>query len=55
MKEALITKGTEFAGRPQDPYINDTTQHKGTTRMICGKADITDIHFLKTTDFYQFL
>lgn len=29
MKEALITKGTEFAGRPQDLYVNDTTQRKG--------------------------
>ncbi|KAM3609886.1 uncharacterized protein V6R79_021927 [Siganus canaliculatus] len=29
MREALITKATEFAGRPQDLYVNDTTDRKG--------------------------
>ncbi|CAK6970127.1 cytochrome P450 2F2-like [Scomber scombrus] len=29
MKEAMVTKATEFAGRPQDLYVNDTTQRKG--------------------------
>ncbi|XP_042352815.1 cytochrome P450 2F2-like [Plectropomus leopardus] len=29
MKEALVNKATDFAGRPQDLYVNDTTQRKG--------------------------
>nr|XP_046250390.1 cytochrome P450 2F2-like [Scatophagus argus] len=29
MKEALITKGTEFAGRPQDLFVNVATENKG--------------------------
>lgn len=29
MKEALVTKATDFAGRPQDLYVNDTTDRKG--------------------------
>ncbi|XP_059190460.1 cytochrome P450 2F2-like [Centropristis striata] len=29
MKEAILTKGVDFAGRPQDMYVNDTTRRKG--------------------------
>ncbi|KAM8893197.1 cytochrome P450 2F2-like [Spinachia spinachia] len=29
IKEALVTKGIDFAGRPQDLFVNDTTQRKG--------------------------
>ncbi|XP_054476279.1 cytochrome P450 2F2-like [Anoplopoma fimbria] len=29
IKEALVTKGIDFAGRPQDLFVNDTTRRKG--------------------------
>ncbi|KAK7891937.1 hypothetical protein WMY93_023900 [Mugilogobius chulae] len=29
IKEALVNKGVEFAGRPQDMYVNITTENKG--------------------------
>ncbi|XP_034390350.1 cytochrome P450 2F2-like [Cyclopterus lumpus] len=29
IKEALVTKGVDFAGRPQDLLVNDSTQRKG--------------------------
>uniref|UniRef100_A0A4W6DDQ6 Cytochrome P450, family 2, subfamily X, polypeptide 9 n=1 Tax=Lates calcarifer TaxID=8187 RepID=A0A4W6DDQ6_LATCA len=29
MKEALVNKATDFAGRPQDMFVNETTQRKG--------------------------
>ncbi|XP_029289152.1 cytochrome P450 2F2-like [Cottoperca gobio] len=29
MKEAIVTKGSDFAGRPQDLFINETTRRKG--------------------------
>ncbi|XP_074488113.1 cytochrome P450 2B4-like [Sebastes fasciatus] len=29
MKEVLVTKGIDFAGRPQDLFVNDTVQRKG--------------------------
>nr|QLC36636.1 cytochrome P450 2X24 [Kryptolebias hermaphroditus] len=29
MKEAMVIKATDFAGRPQDLFINDITQRKG--------------------------
>ncbi|XP_068458853.1 cytochrome P450 2F2-like [Clinocottus analis] len=29
IKEALVTKAVDFAGRPQDLFVNDTTQRKG--------------------------
>uniref|UniRef100_A0A3Q2CYN8 Cytochrome P450 2J6-like n=1 Tax=Cyprinodon variegatus TaxID=28743 RepID=A0A3Q2CYN8_CYPVA len=29
MKEAIVIKSTDFAGRPQDLFINDVTQRKG--------------------------
>lgn len=32
MKEALVTKAKEFAGRPQDLFVNDTTDRKGEKR-----------------------
>ncbi|XP_077566873.1 cytochrome P450 2F2-like [Stigmatopora nigra] len=38
MKEALISKGTEFAGRPQDLYVNDTTDRKGVILADYGSS-----------------
>ncbi|XP_061578227.1 cytochrome P450 2F2-like [Cololabis saira] len=29
MKEAIVIKGTDFAGRPQDLFVNDVSQRKG--------------------------
>ncbi|XP_059190459.1 cytochrome P450 2F2-like [Centropristis striata] len=29
IKEAMLTKGVDFAGRPQGMYVNDVTQQKG--------------------------
>ncbi|KAM4573471.1 cytochrome P450 2F2-like [Odontesthes bonariensis] len=29
IKEAIVIKGTDFAGRPQDLFVNDVTQRKG--------------------------
>lgn len=29
MKDAMVTKGIDFAGRPQDLFVNDTTERKG--------------------------
>uniref|UniRef100_A0A3B3XJJ7 Cytochrome P450, family 2, subfamily X, polypeptide 9 n=1 Tax=Poecilia mexicana TaxID=48701 RepID=A0A3B3XJJ7_9TELE len=29
MKEAIVTKGADFAGRPQDMFVNDVTQNRG--------------------------
>ncbi|XP_029952737.1 cytochrome P450 2F2-like [Salarias fasciatus] len=29
IKEALVTRGTDFAGRPQDLFVNDVTRRKG--------------------------
>lgn len=31
MKEALVNKGSDFAGRPQDLFINHVTQQLGTS------------------------
>lgn len=38
MKEALMNNANDFAGRPQDLFINDTTQRKGRADMICRNA-----------------
>lgn len=29
IKEALVSKGVEFAGRPQDMFVNDAVQRSG--------------------------
>ncbi|XP_013883934.1 cytochrome P450 2B1 [Austrofundulus limnaeus] len=29
MKEAMVVKATDFAGRPQDLFLNDVTERKG--------------------------
>ncbi|KAJ4938136.1 hypothetical protein JOQ06_002762 [Pogonophryne albipinna] len=29
MKDAIVTKGIDFAGRPQDLFVNDSTERKG--------------------------
>lgn len=29
MKEAIVVKATDFAGRPQDLFVNDVTKRKG--------------------------
>lgn len=39
MKEALLTKATDFAGRPQDLFINDATKGQGRTHVICHRAE----------------
>ncbi|XP_037622581.1 cytochrome P450 2F2-like [Sebastes umbrosus] len=39
MKEVLVTKGIDFAGRPQDLFVNDTVQRKGRTDVICQRAE----------------
>ncbi|XP_035982343.1 cytochrome P450 2F2-like [Fundulus heteroclitus] len=36
MKEAIVTKSTDFAGRPQDLFINDVTQRKGVVMADFG-------------------
>ncbi|XP_070687627.1 cytochrome P450 2F2-like [Pempheris klunzingeri] len=38
MKEALVTKATDFAGRPQDLFVNDTTQRKGVILADYGSS-----------------
>lgn len=39
MKEALVTKGIDFAGRPQDLFINHAIKRSGKTRMICRTVE----------------
>lgn len=34
MKEAMVTKAIDFAGRPQDLFINDVTRRKGEVDII---------------------
>uniref|UniRef100_A0A3B3TQF7 Cytochrome P450 2F2-like n=1 Tax=Poecilia latipinna TaxID=48699 RepID=A0A3B3TQF7_9TELE len=36
MKEAIVVKATDFAGRPQDLFINDVTQRKGVVMVDYG-------------------
>lgn len=31
IKEALVTKGSDFAGRPQDMFVNDAIKTNGKT------------------------
>ncbi|KAM9854720.1 cytochrome P450 2F2-like [Aulostomus maculatus] len=38
LKEALVTKATDFAGRPQDLYVNDTTDRKGVILADYGSS-----------------
>uniref|UniRef100_A0A667WAP7 Cytochrome P450, family 2, subfamily X, polypeptide 9 n=1 Tax=Myripristis murdjan TaxID=586833 RepID=A0A667WAP7_9TELE len=38
MKEALVTKGADFAGRPQDRMVNDVTERKGVILADYGPA-----------------
>ncbi|XP_068595090.1 cytochrome P450 2F2-like [Brachionichthys hirsutus] len=49
MKEALITKAIEFAGRPQDLYVNDTTQNKGVILADYGSSWKEHRRFALTT------
>ncbi|XP_037539240.1 cytochrome P450 2F2 isoform X1 [Nematolebias whitei] len=37
MKEAIVIKATDFAGRPQDMFINDVTQRKGVIMADYGQ------------------
>ncbi len=39
MKEALVTKSSEFAGRPQDLFVNQPTQGKDRQDMKIYSAD----------------
>ncbi|XP_008304244.1 cytochrome P450 2J6-like [Stegastes partitus] len=38
MKEAIVTKATDFAGRPQDLFINDVTHRKGVILVDYGAS-----------------
>uniref|UniRef100_G3NEA0 Uncharacterized protein n=1 Tax=Gasterosteus aculeatus aculeatus TaxID=481459 RepID=G3NEA0_GASAC len=38
IKEALVTKGVDFAGRPQDLFVNDSTQRKGVILADYGSS-----------------
>ncbi|XP_061629902.1 cytochrome P450 2F2-like [Phyllopteryx taeniolatus] len=38
MKEALVSKAIDFAGRPQDLYVNDTTDRKGVILADYGSS-----------------
>ncbi|XP_071361787.1 cytochrome P450 2F2-like [Trachinotus anak] len=38
IKEALVTKATDFAGRPQDLFVNDVTQRKGVILADYGSS-----------------
>ncbi|XP_061892114.1 cytochrome P450 2F2-like [Entelurus aequoreus] len=38
LKEALVSKATDFAGRPQDLYVNDTTNRKGVILADYGSS-----------------
>ncbi|XP_051807656.1 cytochrome P450 2F2-like [Acanthochromis polyacanthus] len=38
MKEAMVSKAAEFAGRPQDTLINDVTQRKGLFSVDYGAS-----------------
>ncbi|XP_051807652.1 cytochrome P450 2J2-like isoform X2 [Acanthochromis polyacanthus] len=38
MKEAIVTKATDFAGRPQDLFINDVTHRKGVILVDYGTS-----------------
>ncbi|XP_053174988.1 cytochrome P450 2F2-like [Scomber japonicus] len=49
MKEAMVTKATEFAGRPQDLYVNDTTQRKGVILADYGHSWKEHRRFALTT------
>ncbi|XP_029993531.1 cytochrome P450 2F2-like [Sphaeramia orbicularis] len=36
LKEAMVTKATDFAGRPQDLFVNETTEGKGVILVDYG-------------------
>ncbi|XP_062245743.1 cytochrome P450 2F2-like [Platichthys flesus] len=38
IKEALVTKGTDFAGRPDDLFVNDVTQRRGLVLANVGPS-----------------
>ncbi|XP_030587878.1 cytochrome P450 2J6-like [Archocentrus centrarchus] len=38
IKEAIVTKATDFAGRPQDMFINEVTQRKGVIMADYGSS-----------------
>ncbi|XP_062245745.1 cytochrome P450 2B1-like isoform X2 [Platichthys flesus] len=38
IKEALVTKGTDFAGRPDDLFVNDITQRRGVLLANVGPS-----------------
>ncbi|TDH09178.1 hypothetical protein EPR50_G00083860 [Perca flavescens] len=48
MKEAMVTKGTDFAGRPQDLFVNDT-QKKGVILADYGSSWKEHRRFALTT------
>ncbi|XP_015242701.1 PREDICTED: cytochrome P450 2J6-like [Cyprinodon variegatus] len=38
MKEAIVVKGAEYAGRPQDMFVNDVTENKGVVLADYGST-----------------
>ncbi|XP_044213790.1 cytochrome P450 2F2-like [Thunnus albacares] len=38
MKEAMVSKATDFAGRPQDLFVNDTTNRRGVILADYGSS-----------------
>ncbi|XP_072290779.1 cytochrome P450 2F3-like [Eucyclogobius newberryi] len=38
LKEALVTKGVDFAGRPQDMFVNDVVERRGVVLADYGPA-----------------
>lgn len=45
MKEAMVTKATDFAGRPQGLFINDITDGKGRIYIMRQKKNNGKIVF----------
>lgn len=44
MKEAMVIKATDFAGRPQDLFVNDVSKRRGKNSCFLGShsTDIRD-------------
>ncbi|XP_062245747.1 cytochrome P450 2F2-like [Platichthys flesus] len=49
IKEALVTKGIDFAGRPDDLFVNDVTQRKGVILADFGPSWRDHRRFALTT------
>ena len=40
IKEAMVTKGIDFAGRPQDMFVTHTARRKGQTEASGNQVDL---------------